>query len=62
MLERTYPLSGLLRGYGDWLQIFSRPTLGEAVEIAREYEKRFTNVVVFRYANSWYAVLIGPFT
>lgn len=53
---------GAFVGHGDWLQIFSRPNLAEAVEIAREYEKRFTNVVVFRYANGWHAVLIGPFT
>lgn len=47
--------------YGDWIQIFSRPTMPEAVQIAGEYKRRFENTYVFRYVNGWYAVVIGPF-
>lgn len=54
------PPSGSWGQYGDWIQIFSRPTMLEATQIATEYKRRFDNTYVFRYVNGWYAVVIGP--
>ncbi|WP_460448306.1 COG3904 family protein [Alsobacter sp. SYSU BS001988] len=47
--------------YGEWIQIYSRPTLSEALVLAQAYEPTFKNTVVFQYTNGWYAVLIGPY-
>ena len=47
--------------YGEWIQIFSRPTLFDASQIATEFRKTFENTFVFKYANNWYGVVIGPF-
>jgi hypothetical protein len=55
------PPPGAWGQYGEWIQIFSRPTMPEAVQIANEYRRRFENTYVFRYVNGWYAVVIGPF-
>ncbi|WP_293866433.1 hypothetical protein [uncultured Alsobacter sp.] len=55
------PPPGSWGQYGDWIQVFSRPTMLEATQIATEVKRRFDNTYVFRYVNGWYAVVIGPF-
>lgn len=49
-------------GYGEWVQVASRRQLSEATEFARETSRRNANTNVFRYANGWYGVVIGPFS
>ena len=55
------PQPGSWGRYGDWIQVFSRPTMLDATQIATDYKRRFDNTYVFRYVNGWYAVVIGPF-
>ncbi len=47
--------------YGDWIQIYSRPVQLEATQIATAIKAHFDNTYVFRFANGWYGVVIGPF-
>jgi hypothetical protein len=46
---------------GEWVQIYSRPTLSEAISLAKTYKDSFSNTVVFRAENGWFAVVIGPY-
>jgi hypothetical protein len=46
---------------GEWVQIYSRPTLSEAISLARTYKDSFSNTGVFRAENGWFAVVIGPY-
>jgi hypothetical protein len=46
---------------GEWVQIYSRPTLSEAISLAKNYKHKFTNTLVFRAENGWFAVVIGPY-
>lgn len=48
--------------YGEWVQIASRETLDEAVEVAEDARRHNANINVFRYENGWYGVVVGPFT
>lgn len=47
--------------FGDWIQVFSRPTMSEAVQLATQMSGQLTNVHVFRYTNGWYAGVLGPY-
>lgn len=48
--------------YGEWVQIASRRSLADAIEVADEARRHNANVSVFRYRNGWYGVVIGPFS
>jgi hypothetical protein len=48
--------------YGDWIQLYSRSLLSEVVSLGEIYKKQLSNVAVFRYANGWYVLVLGPFT
>lgn len=48
--------------YGEWVQIASRRSLAEAIEVADEARRHNANVSVFRYRNGWYGVVVGPFS
>ncbi len=47
--------------YGDWIQIYSRQSLSEAVELGMAYRREFPGTFVFSYDNGWYVVALGPF-
>jgi hypothetical protein len=47
--------------YGQWIQIYSRSRLADAIELAVDFHTRFPNVSVFHYDNGWYVVAIGPY-
>ena len=48
--------------YGEWVQVASRQSLGEATAFAEQSRLRNANTNVFRYSNGWYVVVIGPFS
>ncbi len=45
----------------EWIQIFSRQELSEAVDLATQYDRTFGNASVYRYDNGWYVVVLGPY-
>jgi len=45
---------------GSWLQIYSRPTLTEAVNLARPYADAMGNARVYQNDNGWFTVILGP--
>ena len=47
--------------YGEWIQIFSRQSYREAVDLAGAFRREFPQTFVFRYDNGWYVGVIGPF-
>lgn len=47
--------------YGDWIQIYSRQALNEAIELGMAYQREFAGTFVFRYDNGWYVVALGPY-
>lgn len=42
-----------------WIQVASRETQNEAIELARGYAQRFESTSVFQSENQWYSVVIG---
>lgn len=47
--------------YGDWIQIHSRANRADAEPLAQAARRQFGAAYVFRFANGWYAVLLGPY-
>lgn len=47
--------------YGDWIQIYSRESLNEAIELGMAYQREFPGTFVFRYDNGWYVIALGPY-
>ena len=47
--------------YGEWIQIFSRTDLGEAIDLGRVYRRDLGGTFIFRYDNGWYVVVLGPY-
>lgn len=47
--------------YGEWIQIYSRESLNEAIELGMAYRREFPGTFVFRYDNGWYVVALGPY-
>lgn len=47
--------------YGDWIQIYSRQSLHEAIELGMAYQREFPGTFVFRYDNGWYVIALGPY-
>jgi hypothetical protein len=47
--------------YGEWIQIFSRQSYREAVDMAAAFRREFPDTFVFRYDNGWYVGAIGPY-
>jgi hypothetical protein len=47
--------------YGEWIQIYSRQSYREAVDLAGDFHREFPDTFVFRYDNGWYVGAIGPF-
>lgn len=46
---------------GEWIQIYSRQSLAEAIDMASTYRREFPDIFVFRYDNGWYVGAIGPY-
>jgi hypothetical protein len=46
---------------GEWIQLYSRTTGLDAVNVARPMLQQFPNVAVFEYDNGWYVVALGPY-
>jgi hypothetical protein len=51
--------AGIPQGSG--FRFYSRPALSEAISLAKNYKRKFTNTLVFRAENGWFAVVIGPY-
>ena len=47
--------------YGDWIQLYSRARLAEAVTLGESYKESFSDVRVFQYDNGWFALVVGPY-
>ena len=47
--------------YGEWIQIYSRQSFAEAVDLAGAFRREFPGTFVFRYDNGWYVGAIGPY-
>jgi hypothetical protein len=47
--------------YGEWIQIYSRQSFAEAVDLASAFKREFPGTFVFRYDNGWYVGAIGPY-
>ena len=45
---------------GTWIQMASRSSRPEAIQVACWYAKRLSDVAVYRAANGWYAIVTGP--
>lgn len=48
--------------YAAWIQIYSRQSLNEAIELGMAYRREFAGTFVFRYDNGWYVVALGPYS
>jgi hypothetical protein len=46
---------------GSWIQIYSRTSAAEAVELAKPYANTMGNARVFQNVNGWYTVILGPY-
>jgi len=46
---------------GEWIQIFSRQVLSDALDLAATFQKTINNTRVFKYDNGWFVGAIGPF-
>ncbi len=44
-----------------WVQVEAQPTLGQAETRAGAYAAAFGNIVGFRMASGWYAIVLGPY-
>ena len=42
-----------------WVIVYSRPTLGEAVDLAKQLETDWPSTSIFQSQNGWYAISIG---
>lgn len=47
--------------YGEWIQIYSRAAINEAIQLGIAYRREFPATFVFRYENGWYVVALGPY-
>jgi hypothetical protein len=47
--------------YGEWIQIFSRQVMADAVDLSAQYRQTIPNTFLFQYDNGWFAAVIGPF-
>lgn len=60
--QETLTGSASWAGSDDWIQIFSRQELADAIQIAQQYRGTFSNARVFKHASGLYVVAIGPFS